>query len=189
MLDTDDRKFQELVLYLASRSETDPRFGATKLNKLLYHCDFKAYELLGSPMTGQAYQKLQFGPAPRRLKPVVAQMCGRGDCFEWEREHFGRVQKRLLPKRDADLSVFTPQEVDLINQVIEELWQDTASGVSERSHDAIGWRAAQMGEDIPYSTVFVGDPLPLTLEEEEYARGVIEEYLAVNPECRPGGEV
>ena len=31
---TDDRKMKELILYLASKSEEDPRFSSTKLNKL-----------------------------------------------------------------------------------------------------------------------------------------------------------
>lgn len=44
---TDDRKMKELILYLASRSEEDPRFSATKLNKLLFYCDFTAYRRLG----------------------------------------------------------------------------------------------------------------------------------------------
>jgi hypothetical protein len=38
----DDRKMKELILYLASKSEDDPRFSSTKLNKLLFYCDFEA---------------------------------------------------------------------------------------------------------------------------------------------------
>ena len=33
-------KFRELILYIAQESEGDPNFGATKLNKILFFCDF-----------------------------------------------------------------------------------------------------------------------------------------------------
>ena len=48
----DDRKMKELILYLAARSEDDPRFSSTKLNKLLFYCDFTAYRQLGRSITG-----------------------------------------------------------------------------------------------------------------------------------------
>lgn len=67
---TDDRKRRELILYLASRSEEDPRFSSTKLNKLLFYCDFTAYRQLGQSITGHGYQKLQFGPAPKAMLPI-----------------------------------------------------------------------------------------------------------------------
>jgi len=37
-----DRKFQELLLYVAARCEGAPTFGATKLNKILFFADFLA---------------------------------------------------------------------------------------------------------------------------------------------------
>ena len=70
----DDEKFKELVLYIARKSECDPRFGATKLNKLLFFSDFLAFKRLGSPITGQTYFKLDHGPAPRRMLPLKERM-------------------------------------------------------------------------------------------------------------------
>jgi antitoxin SocA-like protein len=70
----DDRKIKELILYLASKSEQDPRFSATKLNKLLFYCDFASYRRWGRAITGHSYQKLQFGPAPKAMLPLLEQM-------------------------------------------------------------------------------------------------------------------
>jgi hypothetical protein len=171
-----DRKFRELILYVAAKAEPDPNFGATKLNKILFYCDFLAYRSLGKAISGQAYQKLPHGPAPRTLLPVISEMESAEECIVVEREHFGYTQKRLVPRRGPDLSVFTPEEVDLINGVVMELWQNNASSVSELSHRFIGWQAVGLGEEIPYETVFVGDPAqPLTAEELDHARELWEE--------------
>src|SRR4051794_11181803 len=86
----DDRKFRELVLYLAERSEGDKHFGATKLNKLLFYADFVYYLYFGNSITGHTYQKLEHGPAPRALKPIVAAMEGDGDAKVVDRTHYGK---------------------------------------------------------------------------------------------------
>jgi hypothetical protein len=57
-------------LLIATRSEGDEPFGAVKLNKLLFYADFFAYVKFGECITGQEYQKLAQGPAPRRMLPV-----------------------------------------------------------------------------------------------------------------------
>ena len=53
-----EQKFKELVIYIAGRCESDPYFGAVKLNKLLFFSDFFAYAKLGNPITGAEYMKL-----------------------------------------------------------------------------------------------------------------------------------
>ena len=52
-----------------------------------------------------------------------------------------------------------------------------AAEVSERSHRYPGWLAAEIGEEIPYDTVFVDEPRPLTLEEVAWAQEVIGDFL------------
>jgi hypothetical protein len=39
----------------------------------------------------------------------------------------------------------------------------------------IGWQLAEEGEDIPYSTAFLGHPRPPTPAEVEYGRKLAEE--------------
>jgi len=40
-------KFRELILYIARKSEDDPKFGAVKLNKILFFSDFAAFRAFG----------------------------------------------------------------------------------------------------------------------------------------------
>jgi hypothetical protein len=91
---TDDRKMTELILYLASRSEEDPRFSATKLNKLLFYCDFTAYRHLGQSITGHSYQKRPFGPVSKAMLPILEQMKRDGDCSESSRDYSLGEQSR-----------------------------------------------------------------------------------------------
>lgn len=169
---TGDEKMRELILYLAAKSETDPRFSSTKLNKLLFYCDFGAYRQLGQSITGHSYRKLQFGPAPK-VMPVLEQMKRDQECVEIERDHFGHAQRRVVAMRPPDVSLFTAEELRLADQILEELWESNATEVSDLSHDFIGWKAAAPNEIIPYETVFVGDPgLPVSEEEVEFCRSV-----------------
>lgn len=167
----DDGKMRELILYLASKSEEDPRFSSTKLSKLLFYCDFGAYRQLGRSITGHSYRKLQFGPAPKAMLPILEQMKGDQDCVEVERNHFGHAQRRVVAMRPPRVALFTLEELVLADRTVEELWESNATEVSDLSHDFIGWQAAALNEIIPYETVFVGDPgLPVSEEEVEFCR-------------------
>lgn len=175
-------RFKELILYLARKSEDDPNFGATKLNKLLFYADFLAYRKLGQPITGQRYQKLPYGPAPRSLRPVVEEMKNDGLCAVAQRSHHGYEQQRLLALREPDVDVFSAKQLDLIHEVVDELWDRTAREVSDLSHDFLGWQLAEEGEDIPYETALLAPPEPPSGPELEYARRLARERGDASPE-------
>ncbi len=151
-------KFKELVLYLAEKSAEDPLFGATKLNKLLFFCDFLAYGQFGRSLTGARYQKLSHGPAPRQLLPVQRELEAEGAASVQTRQFFNQVQKRLIALRPPNLALFTGEEVTLVNTLLDVLHRYNASDVSALSHLELGWRLADEGEDIPYETVFLAAP-------------------------------
>lgn len=152
----DEAKFAEMVLYAAEKLDGDPSFGATKLNKVLFFSDFFAYQELGKPISGAEYQKLPHGPAPRRLLPVQRALEESGDAKLIQRNYLGKVQKRLAALRDADVRVFEPAELKVMDQVIDALEGARAVDVSRVSHDvSIGWQVAKVSEAIPYQSVFI----------------------------------
>jgi len=157
----DRNKFSELLLYVAERCDRDPRFGLTKLNKILFFADFYAYGRLGKAITGAAYQRLANGPAARAVLPTINEL-KRGNAAQVvERDWFGRTQKRLSPKRPANLKAFTADEIKLVDGVIAALWDADAATVSDLSHEeSLGWQLAAVGEDIPYATVFLSSRAP-----------------------------
>ncbi len=99
------RKFKELLVYLAQRSADDPLYGATKLNKLLFYCDFLAFGQFGRSVTGARYQKLRHGPAPRQLLPMQTELESEGAVTVQIRQFFNQVQRRPIALRPPDLTL------------------------------------------------------------------------------------
>jgi len=174
----DDRKFRELILFVARETKADRSCGATKLNKILFYADFRAYEQLGRSITGERYQKLEHGPAPRRMVPVAEAMAAEGCCAWDEQDYFGFSLRKLVPLREPDLSLFSASEIDLARRVVRELAPLNATEVSDLSHRFAGWQATEIGEDIPYATVFVDEPRPFTADELTWALEVVDAYEA-----------
>lgn len=164
----DDAKLAELMLYVARRCEADLAFGATKLNKILFFADFLAYLRTGRPITGQRYQKLDQGPAPRRLLPVQKALCRKDDAALGKRDHFGRPQSRLIALREPDLSRFSGVEIAIVDEVLAMLEGHNARAASELSHRFLGWQLAKKGEDIPYQSALL-ERRPLTDAEKAHA--------------------
>ena len=173
----DKAKFRELVLYIAEKSADDPHFGAVKLNKLLFYTDFASYQNAGAAITGSRYQKLEFGPAPRPLLPVLKELEEEGRCRTVHSRIDSR-QKRVVPTGDIDLTVFSQDEIALIDDVVEAFRDHNAAQVSELSHRFVGWEIAEIGEDIACQTALVASPRPLTPAEIEYGRELYRERQA-----------
>jgi hypothetical protein len=149
-------KFKELMLYAAEKSSSDDRFGATKLNKILFFSDFLFYGLTGSPITGATYQKLENGPAPIQLKPIAREIENEGSGIFIKRAAFNYTQTVLVPKRPANRRLFSAEEIALVDDVIRDLAPRNAREASELSHvRSVAWQIAEIGEDIPYEAVFL----------------------------------
>jgi hypothetical protein len=160
----DERKFRELVLYVADRSMDDPDFGMTKLNKILFNADFTAFGRLGSAITGVEYQHLRWGPAPRRLLPILREMGASGEASVWPPQRTGYENQRVIPLREADLSLFSAEEISLVEDVLDLMRGMNARRVSDLSHEFFGWQVTDEGETIPYESVLLS-ARPLTERE------------------------
>lgn len=156
----DQQKLKELVLYIAYRSQDDPAFGATKLNKLLYFSDFQAYGALERSITGATYQRLDQGPAPRELLPAIPALEREERAKVIEATYLGFPQKRLVPLVEPMLETFAPDEREIVDAVLERLRLLNASEVTQLSHLDVGWRTAGDQEEIPYASALISNRLP-----------------------------
>jgi hypothetical protein len=161
-----DRKLAELILFISERSEGDPRFGAEKLNKLLFYSDFAAYLLLGKSITSQAYQKLPVGPAPRRLIPVREALVARADLAIRTTESSNRKQERTFALRGPNLTGFTAEEIALVTKIIQQNWDRDASQRGYFSNDSAHWEDAPEFETIPYEFALLSKRSPTQRERE-----------------------
>jgi hypothetical protein len=151
----DEPKFTELLLHVAEKLRDDPAGGATKLNKVLFFAEFASVRALGRPITGAEFQKLERGPAPRRLLAVRQALESQGHARVESERYLGYSQHRLIPLRDADLSVFDDEELAIIDQALGELHGRSATAVSDLSQEHPGWQLVEDGETIPYSTAYL----------------------------------
>jgi hypothetical protein len=158
----DNQKFKQLVLYLAHQSGGDPGFAATKLNKLMYFCDFEAYRQLGRSITGARYQKLPWGPAAVEFLPLQDELFRETLARLELRERGGYTQRVTVPLSPSDQSVFLPDELAIMETVMEQLRPYDATGSSAYSHErSAGWNLVNEGDVIPYATALVStDPIP-----------------------------
>lgn len=167
-----DKRLGELILYLSDLCKGDDAFGATKLNKLLFYADFVAYRQLGKPITGQPYQHLGWGPAPRRLIPVKDQLIAEGALAERMVNTYDHVQKRPVPLRDPDISMFSAEEVDLVHQMVKLFEKKNATQISEESHLFVGWDLTENGDAIPYETALLNNHLVITEDIRTHAESL-----------------
>ena len=153
------QKFRELIIYVADRCREAEFFGATKLNKILYHSDFEAFRRHGQPITGAAYFRLRNGPAPRALVPVRKDLEAEGAITLEYRPIGNRHQERVVPQRAAHSDLFSEDELALVNEIIERLWDQTSEQVSDASHDIL-WSTRKDQDPIPYEAAYLSnDPI------------------------------
>ena len=154
-MEYDERKFAELLLYAAKRLAVDPAGGAVKLSKVLFFAEFAHMRRHGRPISGAEYQKLQFGPEPRRLVPVRQRLLEQGSARMVDEMYQGLMQERLVPLREPDLTLFSAEELGIVDSVAGELYGATATDASLMSHEEIGWQMVDERETIPYEAAFL----------------------------------
>lgn len=147
MAETD--KLEQLLLYVCSRCDDPGKLGATKLNKILWYADAIAFLRTGKPITNASYIKRQFGPVPRRVPEVKASLLQKGAIIERIIPVGSFQQKQIVSLVQADISVFSPEEISLVDEVVRIITENhTARSISDLTHDNI-WEAAKIGEEIP----------------------------------------
>jgi hypothetical protein len=168
------QRFRELIVYVSQRCADDPHFGSTKLNKILFYADFRAFERLGEPLTGFAYFTLPEGPAPYLLRPIRRELEREGAIEIVQKPVGNYTQLRTVALRDAYMDLFTQSEVAIVDEAIEELRNKTAQQVSEESH-GVAWRTRMFEAYIPYEAAFYSDE-DATAEDIAEARKLNDEY-------------
>jgi transcriptional regulator with XRE-family HTH domain len=150
-------KFKNVLLYILERCAGKPNVGETVLYKLLYFSDFNYYELYEEHLTGAMYRKLPYGPVPQKIETIIGQMMEKGMIQRMKTEYYGKMQTRYIPLAKADLTELKASEKEVIDKVIEQLSDWSASAISNYSHKDMPWLASKEGEDINYELAFYRD--------------------------------
>lgn len=163
-------KFEVLVHYICDkRSDRPDTLGKVKLNKAAWLSDRASYLLNLKAITEETYIKRQYGPVALNMGPTLDKLAKAGDLAIRGVDYFGYQKYVYYTLTKPDLRVFSPEEIDIINDVIDYVCdKHTASSISFESHDII-WQSAAIGEELPLYTVFAANPGELTETDVAWA--------------------
>lgn len=159
-------KFKEALIYILAKVGAKPNIGETVLYKLLYFIDFDYYEKYEEHLIGATYIKDHLGPTPLEFSAVVADMIENKDIEVFKSKHFQHLQKKYFPYRKPDLSIFSVNEIKLIDDVLNKLSDMSASTISEYAHHDTPWIVTSDQKKIDYNSVLLRD-LPYSVRGAE----------------------
>ncbi|MDR1974821.1 MAG: DUF4065 domain-containing protein [Bacteroidales bacterium] len=159
-------KFKNILLYILEKCAGKPNVGETVLYKLLYFSDFNYYELYEEQLTGAQYRKLPYGPVPKKSDAIINQMIENKQLQRVKVTYYDYPQTRYLPLEKADLTKLKASEKEVIDRVIEQMSDWSATTISDYSHKDMPWLATKEGETINYELVFYRD-VPFSVRNYE----------------------
>lgn len=166
------KKFKNVLLYILEKCAGKPNVGETVLYKLLYFSDFNYFELYEEHLTGAEYRKLPYGPVPQKLNSIINQMVDGGVLKRIKTEYHGYPQIRYLPLEKADLTQLQASEKEILDRVIEQMSDWSASAISNYSHKDMPWLASKDGEKINYELAFYREaPFSVRNYDDEMEEG------------------
>lgn len=123
------------------------------------------------PLTGVEYQKQSFGPVARHLSWAINELCRDGALKVQKRDYFGFKKTDYISLQNPATDQLTNLEVTLLNDVIEFVCERSAKEVSELSHME-PWRAAEIGETLPYYSAY--GLLPSVVTDSDIENAIVE---------------
>lgn len=168
----DREKLIEVVHYICANCSPE-ELGNVKLHKILYFSDMLHFLSTGAPLTGVEYQKQQFGPTARHLSWAVDKLAAEGKLRLERRDYFGLSKTDYIALQQPRAGALSNHAVQILNDVIAFVCSRSAKEISELSHDA-AWRAAEIGEVIPYHAAL--GLLPCAISDSDVAAAISEAH-------------
>jgi len=173
----DGERFKNAVLAIL---KAKPGMGSLQLRKALIIADALHNAYYGESITGAKYIKHKFGPVPDdEAYLLLTQMEFPLKLVEVTEKPVGPyTQNSYHASVEPDYSVFTQEQIDMLNYAAKTAWKYSALRLSEMTHDEV-YDSTPFGEEIPLEmvckiTVTGYDTEPFTEEEITEARNFLE---------------
>ncbi len=147
-------KFKDILLYILEKCAGKPNVGETVLYKLLYFSDFNYYEIYEEHLSGAEYRKLPYGPVPQKLNIIINQMIENKKIKRFKTDYHSYPQTRYIPLVKPNLANLKASEKEVIDKVIDQFSDWSASAISDYSHKDMPWLASKDSETIDYELAF-----------------------------------
>ena len=141
-------KIASLVTYYIQHSKADFN-DKLKLNKQLFFTDFTHYKNYGSSISGLSYRAIKYGPVPANYDNIYAYL---------ENEQFISSQFLKMPNGGArevfvseaafDKTLFTEQEKETINTIVERFADISTWDIVDLSHEEKAWKELEKNREL-----------------------------------------
>lgn len=166
-------RLREAALYIMKACKDAEAFGLTKLNKILWRADFRAFAARGVPVTGRQYQRLPQGPAPVEMWPLLQEMQSEG-VLKIEKRPVGPYEEsRPLALVEPSLRYFSADDIAYLDRAIVDYWDMTGREVSKDSH-GVAWETRGNGDPMAYELALLSDDPLSTSETDKFGRLAVE---------------
>jgi uncharacterized phage-associated protein len=147
-----------------------------KVAKMLYFADKKHLLDHGTPIIGDVYFCMEFGPVPSFALNEMNEAISRSEVVSSEMSDYNRMSEILRVKKpffghphfeakqNYDATVFADSEIGVLEFVAQEYGRRTATQLVKMTHDEPTWRIANESRtpngrtSIPYELFFEGAP-------------------------------
>lgn len=134
----DPEKLENLISYIADKVDN---LYKTSLNKYLWFIDFKNFKENLSSITGLRYMKYDFGPIIEdyEYENIIKCFNDKFDKEEIECDYGQGIKTKIISKKNYDITMFSDEELNVINEVINKLKDEKCTVISRMSHKEDGW--------------------------------------------------
>ncbi|MDD4980926.1 MAG: DUF4065 domain-containing protein [Candidatus Omnitrophica bacterium] len=147
----DLEKIKNMILYILGFHET----YRTKINKLLWYMDFLCYKVYSVSISGNSYTHSPYGPTADDYELIISVMLKDALIGKDELVVHDAVREQLKPLTSYDKSIFSEDEIKVMDFVLNKFRDFKCGKISEYSH-----------EEAPYKNTMEGQKISYTLAEE-----------------------
>ena len=148
-------KLKEAILYIASHPRVRD-LGLTKLYKLIYFAEVAHLREYGVSITESEYIKYPHGPVPSRAERCLKEL-KRQEKVTTENDPYHDYELCSIRAAEApEFSALSEPELKTLDAVCARLGSESATSLSDRSHDEPAWICAGMQDKLSKDLMFYG---------------------------------
>ena len=120
----------------------------------MFYADFINYKETGASITGLEYAKLPFGPVPEDFDNILYKAMF-DDCIDYNIEYKNQYEYNYIKsKKEFNKSLFTKDELDVLQKVKEKFKDYSSKDIVEYSHKEQAYLKTKELQKISYDYAF-----------------------------------
>ena len=126
----------------------------TKLLKEMFYSDFLNYKKTGESITGLEYAKLPYGPVPDDFEKIITE-CKNENLISYNIDYINEYElHNIKGLGKIDKSVFSHDELNIINKVVEFFKDFKSKEIADFSHEEKAYIETNYSDKISYDYAF-----------------------------------